>query len=193
MAETLQSTIQLNGVTQGDLVRFLANTRDLVNEMRTGLVTTLQGNYLLSTPGLAGGSNADDVANIAFQYVVGGVVYNKAAITTGTGPGNDVVPQSTFGAVAFDIGIDGTVDAVEATGNATGYASAALAAAGLPAAAAGHARMGYVTATKSDGAFTFGTTNLNAANTTVAFTEGTTLFDALSAGITGSALTLNKG
>jgi hypothetical protein len=31
--------------------------------------------------------------------------------------------------------------------------------------------MGYVTATKSDGAFTFGTTALNAANTTVAYTS----------------------
>lgn len=31
--------------------------------------------------------------------------------------------------------------------------------------------MGYVTAMKSDGAFTFGTTALNAANTTVAYTS----------------------
>lgn len=189
----LQSDLSLNGVNQGDLVRFLQNVRDLVNEIRSALVTTLQGNYLLSTPGLAGGSNADDVANIAFSYSIGGVVYNKAAITTGTGPGNDVIPQGTYGACAFDIGTDGTVDAIEATGNATGYASAALAAAGLPAAAAGHARMGYVTATKSDGAFTFGTTNLNAANTTVAFVEGTSLFDALTAALTQSALTLSKG
>lgn len=193
MAETLQSTVTEIGLNQGDLVRFLKNTRDLVNEMRTALVTTLQGNYLLSTPGLGIGSTADLVANIAFQYVVGGVVYNKAAVAAGTAPGNDVIPQGTYGACAFDIGTDGTIDAVEATGNATGYASAALAAAGLPAAAAGHARMGYVTATKSDGAFTFDTTNLNAANTTVAYTEGTTLFDALTAGVTGSALTLSKG
>lgn len=189
----LQSDLKYNGVNQGDLIRYLENVRDLVNELRSGLVTALQGNYILSTPGLAGGSNADDVANIAFSYSIGGVVYNKAAITTGTGPGNDVIPQALYGAVAFDIGADGTVDAVEATANATGYASAALAAAGLPAAAAAHARMGYVTATKSDGTFTFGTTNLNAANTTVAFVEGTSVFDALTAAVTGSALTLSKG
>jgi hypothetical protein len=193
MTVALQNDITELGMDQGDLVRFLQNVRDSVNEMRTGLGTALQGNYLLSTPGLAGGSNADDVANIAFSFSIGGVVYNKAAITTGTGPGNDVVPEDLYGACAFDIGADGTVDAVEATDNATGYASAALAAAGLPAAAAGHARMGYVTATKSDGAFTFGTTNLNAANTTVAFTEGTSLFDAVSAALTQSALTLAKG
>jgi hypothetical protein len=154
-----------------------------------GALNAFQGNYILSTPGLAGGSNADDVANIAFSYSIGGVVYNKAAITTGTGPGNDVVPQGTYGAVAFDIGTNGTVDAIEAPANATGYASAALAAAALPAPEAGHARMGYVTATKSDGSFTFGTTALNAANTTVAFVEGTSLFDAVSQ----SALTLSKG
>jgi len=193
MTVALQSDITEIGVNQGDLVRFLQNVRDLVNEQRTALATAMQGNYILSTPGLAGGSNADDVANIAFQFSIGGVVYNKAAITTGTAPGNDVVPEDLFGAVAFDIGVNGTVDAIEATDNATGYASAALAAAGLPAAAADHARMGYVTATKSDGAFTFGTTNLNAANTTVAFVEGTSLFDAVSANLTQSALTLAKG
>ena len=114
-------------------------------------------------------------------------------MAAGTAPGNDVIPQGTYGACAFDIGVDGTIDAIEATGNATGYASAALAAAGLPAPATGHARMGYVTATKSDGAFTFDTTNLNASNSTVAYTEGTTLFDALTAGVTESALTLSKG
>ncbi len=193
MTVALQSAIQRNGLTQGDLVRFLENVRDLVNQLRTGLATTLQGNYLLSTPGLGIGSTPDLVANIAFQYSIGGVVYNKAAVAAGTAPGNDVIPQGTYGACAFDIGVDGTIDAIEATGNATGYASAALAAAGLPAPATGHARMGYVTATKSDGAFTFDTTNLNAANTTVAYTEGTTLFDALTAGVTESSLTLSKG
>jgi hypothetical protein len=33
--------------------------------------------------------------------------------------------------------------------------------------------MGYVTASKSDGVFTFGTTALDATNTTVAYTNGT--------------------
>jgi hypothetical protein len=193
MTVALQNDITELGMEQGDLVRFLQNVRDLVNEQRTALATALQGNYILSTPGLAIGSNKDDVANIAFQFSIGGIVYNKAAITTGTGPGNDAIPQALYGACAFDIGADGTVDAVEATGNATGYASAALAAAGLPAAAADHARMGYVTATKSDGVFTFGTTLFDAANTTVAYTNGTALFDAMSAALTQSALTLSKG
>jgi len=193
MTVALRSDLTENGVSQGDLIRYLQNTRDLVNELRAALLTTMQGNYPVSTAGLAIGSTADLVSSIAFQFSVGGIVYNKAALAVGTAPGNDVIPQSTFGACAFDIGVDGTVDAVEATANATGYASAVLAAAGIPAAAAGHARMGYVTATKSDGAFTFDTTNLDAANTTVAYTQGTTLFDALTAALTESALTLAKG
>lgn len=35
MAEALQSDITENGVNQGDLVRFMKNTRDAVNELNT--------------------------------------------------------------------------------------------------------------------------------------------------------------
>lgn len=35
MAEALQSNITETGVNQGDLVRFMKNTRDAVNEMNT--------------------------------------------------------------------------------------------------------------------------------------------------------------
>lgn len=157
-----------------------ADNKTLVNDIRSAL----KGDYMVSRPGLAIGSTTTAVSNVAFTYTINGVQYSKAAVAAGTAPGNDVVPQSTFGAVAFDIGTDGTIDAVEAPDNATGYASAALAAAALPAAAADHARMGYVTATKSDGAFTFGTTDLNAANTTVAYTDGGTHFEAIGAAVT---------
>jgi len=122
---------------------------------------------------LAIGTTNTAVANGAFTFDIGGTGYAKAATAAGTAPGNDVIPQGTFGAVAFDIGADGTIDAVEATDNATGYASAVLAVAGLPAVAAAHTRMGNVTASKSDGTFTFGTTALDAASTTVAYTSST--------------------
>jgi len=147
----------------------------LVNDIRA----KLKGNYPVSLPALAIGSTPANVVNVAFDFTVGGVRFSKAAVTAGTAPGNDVVPQSTFGAVALDIGVDGTIDAIEAADNATGYASAALAIAGIPAAASGHARMGTVTATKSDGAFTFGTTDLDAANTTVAYADGETNLEAI--------------
>ena len=164
--------------------------RTLANELRTdhatfksvtdSIVAALTGDYVLTSPNLAIGSTVTAVSNVAFNYLINGTLYYKAAVAAGTAPGNDVVPQAKYGAVAFDIGTDGTIDAVEATANATGYASAALAVAALPAVATDHARMGYVTATKSDGAFTFGTTALNAANTTVVYTQGTGVFAAIS-------------
>ena len=158
--------------------------KTLVNDIRS----KLQGDYILTSPALAIGSTTTAVANGAFDYVINGKPYKKAAVTAGTAPGNDVIPQSKYGAVAFDIGTDGTIDAIEAADNATGYDSAAEAVAGLAAAAADHARMGYVTATKSDGAFTLGTTDLNAANTTVAYTEGASQCPALSSAVSATDL-----
>jgi len=183
--ETLQSTLTENGVNQGDLIRFMKNVRDVVNDIQDKLT----GNYVIGVPALAIGSTTTAVSTALFHFMIGGKHYIKAAVAAGTAPGNDVVPEDLFGAVALDIGADGTLDAIEATDNATGYASAALAVAGLPAAASAHARVGWVTATKSDGAFTFGTTALNAANSTVAYTDATTLANA----IESTALTLSKG
>jgi hypothetical protein len=164
----------------------LATTKTLAEDVQTlvnDIRAKLKGDYIVSLPALAIGSTPANVANVAFDFTVNGIRYSKAAIAAGTAPGNDVVPQSTFGAVAFDIGTDGTIDAVEAAANATGYASAVLAIAGIPAVAADHARIGNVTATKSDGAFTFGTTALNAANSTVVYTDGETNLEAIGAAV----------
>jgi hypothetical protein len=130
---------------------------------------------LQSSPALGIGSTKTRVANDAFTFLVDGIPYSRSAIAAGTIPGNDVVPQGLYGAVAFDIGTNLVVDAVEAPDNATGYATAAEAVDALPAPADHHVRMGYVTATKSDGSFTFGTTDFDAANTTVAYTNSSTV------------------
>jgi hypothetical protein len=202
MALPLIQDLKELGHLDGDVYRFLSNTLDVVNELQADHATfraallAFQGNYIIGVPALAIGSTPANVATALFHYVIGGKHYIKAAVAAGTAPGNDVIPQSLYGACALDIGADGTLDATEATGNATGFASAALAVAALPAAAAGHARVGWVTATKSDGTFTFGTTDLGAANTTVAYTDATTLFNTAvpPAALTAStALTLSKG
>lgn len=208
MVNTLPRGITPNGIGQDDLYLLLDNIKDIVNELQAdhatfktavdGIIAKLQGNYVIGVPALAIGSTPTAVSTALFHYFIGGKHYIKAAVAAGTAPGNDVIPQSTYGAVAFDIGADGTIDAVEATANATGYASAVLAVAGLPAAATAHARIGWVTATKSDGAFTFGTTQLDAANTTVAYTDAPTLAnsitDAAPATLANStAITFNKG
>lgn len=125
-------------------------------------------------PNLVIGSTTANVATGAFDYSIAGVTYSKGAVVAGTAPGNDVVPLGLYGAVALDIDAAGTITAVEAPANATGYASAVAAAAALPEVASTRVRIGYVTASKSDGAFTFGTTALNAANTTVAYTDSAT-------------------
>ena len=128
---------------------------------------------VLTTAALAIGTTLTNVANGLFTYFIAGTSYSKPADAAGTAPGNDVIPMGLYGAVAFDIGADNVIDVIEAAGNAAGYATAALATAGLAAPGAGHVRMGSLTAMKSDGAFTFGTTALNAANTTVAYTQAT--------------------
>lgn len=150
---------------------FLFNGQPYVSD-GTAIRRTSDG--LLGDPALGIGSTAQNVANAAFDYSINGTTYAKGAVAAGTAPGNDVVPTGLYGAVAFDIDAAGTITAVEAPANATGYASAAAAALALPAVAYNKVRMGYVTASKSDGAFTFGTTALDAANTTVAYTDAST-------------------
>ena len=161
----------------------VTDIKTLLNDIKNRLA----GDGLMSLPGLVIGSTTTHVANVAFDYIINGAKYSKAAVAAGTAPGNDVIPQSKYGAVALDIGTDGTIDVIEAAANETGYDSAVLAIAGLAAVAADHVRMGTVTATKSDGAFTFGTTALDAANTTVVYTDGICVFAAIGAAVNTSA------
>ena len=139
-----------------------------------GNFAALGGSFMVTLVGLAIGSTKTAVSNSALTYTIAGVQYSKAAVAAGTAPGNDVIPEGLFGAVAFDIDAAGAITAVEAADNATGYATAALAIKGIPDVASTKARMGTVTASISSGTFTFGTTLLDAANTTVAYTDGVT-------------------
>jgi len=148
-----------------------ANLRTQFNALRDDVLKIVAGNYLLTTAGLATGSTADRVANAAFTFVINGIQYQQAVEAAGTVCTADVIPEDLYGAMAFDVGADGTVDPISAAANATGYTTPALAIAGIPAVAAGHVRMGYVTVMKDDGAFTFETTEFSAANVTEVFTS----------------------
>lgn len=121
---------------------------------------------------LAIGSTKTNVAYAAFKYYIGGTEYSLSAQTVGVALGTTVVPINKYGCIAFEVGTNGTVDVIEASANSTGYNTAALALAGLPAKQASHVRFGYITVIKTDGGFTFGTTNLDAANVTTAYTSG---------------------
>ena len=133
-----------------DTVETLAdNLKTLANGMRSLFL----GDYLDSGPGLAIGSTKANVANEAFEFHINGKEYQKAAVAAGTALSGDDVPQSLYGAWALDIGANKTIDIIPAAANATGYASAALAIAAIPAVAADHVRMGVVTAIKVDDHF----------------------------------------
>lgn len=147
----------------------------LVNDIRS----SLQGDYNVSLPGLVVGTTPANVANVAFDYQVAGIRYSKASVAAGTAPGDDVVPVDTYGAVALDIDADGTITIAEAADNVTGYATAALAIAGIPDVASGKARMGTVSVIRTAGAFTFGTTSLSDGDTTVVYTDGGTVVNAI--------------
>jgi cell division septation protein DedD len=166
--------------------------KTLVNDIRA----KLKGNYILSSAaGAAVDGDKPKCGTSEFWYCIGGKMYVKAAVAAGTAPGNDVIPQNKYGAVAFDIGADGTIDVIEAGDNATGYDSAALAKAGLAAAAADHARVLTITAMDTDEAFTFGTSDLDHAGATVAIEDGSFAFDAIGAAVatsTPATLTASK-
>ena len=147
----------------------ITNIITLLNDIRSRLM----GDYLVSKPGLAIASTVQRVSNVAFTYTINRIQYAKAAVAAGVLPGNDTIPQNLYGAVALDIDSAGTVTIAEAAENSTGYASAALAIAGIPAVAADKVRMGTVTAIRTDGPFNFGTTALNVANSTVVYTDAT--------------------
>ncbi len=126
-----------------------AAVKTLLNAIRSQLVgDTLDGEVTLAI-----GSSKANVANAAFDFHINGKEYKKAAVTAGTALAGDNIPQSLYGAFALDIGADKTVDLIPAAANATGYASAILALAGIPAAAANHVRMGTVSVIKVDAAF----------------------------------------
>jgi hypothetical protein len=126
-------------------------------------------------PNLGIGTTATHVKTDDFLYYISGTKYAKAAVPAGTALTGSNIPSGKYGAWRLEIGSDGTIDVVAASANATGYASALLALAGLPALTSGHVAIGTVTVMKSDADFTVGTTALSAANVTAAFTDDATL------------------
>lgn len=139
----------------------------------TGAFLQVTVDGMLTSASLGIGTTDTKVASAAFTFYVAGTEYTRGAVAGGTAPGNDVIPVNKYGAVAFDIGINGVIDVIEAGGNAAGYNTAILAIAGIAAAGAGHVRMGTITAMRTAGAFTFGTTALDDADSTVAYTDTT--------------------
>lgn len=90
---------------------------------------------------------------------------------TGTAPAGAVVPIGRYGAWRLEISSDEVIDAIPASGNASGYTSSAQALAGLPAIQADHVAVGTATVIHSADNFTPGTTSFLSAGVTATFTD----------------------
>jgi hypothetical protein len=127
-------------------------------------------------PNLRIGTTNTNVRTDRINFIVSGTIYTKAAVDAGTALSGEDIHTGLYGAWALDIGTDGTIDITPATDNGSdvAYTSAALAAAGLPAVAASHIRLGYVTVMNSSEDFHPGIMALDAANNTTAYTSDST-------------------
>jgi hypothetical protein len=110
------------------------------------------------------------VANSAFSFRIAGWSYSKAAAETALS--GDTVPQNKYGAWLLSIDSEGTITINEASDNATGYDSPALAVNDLPDIGSDEAVMGYVTAINTSSTFVPGTTGLDASGVTDTYTDG---------------------
>lgn len=158
----------------------------------TASLLTSNGLFALSGQSPAGvtllslGSTNTAVASTAFDYVLSGVAYSKAAVATGTALAAGTIPSNTWGVYRTSINSAGTIAFTAGAANfTTGYATEALAIAALPALPASSWNMGYLTVqTKTGSAFIGGTDALaggtggNVANATNYY-PGETSFDGL--------------
>jgi hypothetical protein len=114
-------------------------------------------------------------------FLVNGSLYEKAAVAAGTALSGDNLPKDKYGAWTVDIGADGTIDIGEATGNATGYDTEAAAIAAIPAIAADHVRLGYLSVYSDSGGVIPGTSVLNTTGLVDKYYDGSPVFISLSA------------
>jgi hypothetical protein len=133
---------------------------------------------------LSRGTTDTKVASAAFDYILSGVAYSKAAVAAGSALAAGTIPQDTWGVYRFSINSAGTVAVTAGAANfTTGYATEALAVAALPAVPAASWNMGSATIqTKVGATFIGGTDGLtggssgNVANATNYY-AGETSFD----------------
>ena len=138
---------------------------------RTTLHNQFEDEQFITDPTLAiGVSGTEKVLHAAFDFEVQSKSYSKA--TSEVALTGSAIPAGLFGAWSLRIATDGTITVTAATGNGTGFLTPMIALDALTTSDAESAYMGYVTVTKSDGAFTPDTTALDASNVTATFTDG---------------------
>lgn len=146
-----------------------------MDNFKSGSFTSPSGDKVITSPGCSIGSSDTQVANIAFKYMIDGLVYSKAAVAAGTAVTATAVPIATYGLFAFEIDAAGTIAGIDAAGNATGYASAGAALAAMPTATAGSVIFMYIIVLADTGTWTGATDDLIAGSdlTSVSFLNST--------------------
>lgn len=96
--------------------------------------------------GLGRGSTDTQIGSGLFKFSVNGLPESKAAVAAGTAIGAQTVPADKWASYALDIATGGTITVSASALNATtGYATEALAIAGVVPRVTAKARMGYIT------------------------------------------------
>jgi len=165
-------SITPHGISQDALVAYLCNVKNSVNE----IVNALHGDYVESNTQLSAGTNTCKILHCAGYYRINGEM--KAL----TGACIDVtgcaVPACTYGAWRVERSATATC-VIPATANATGYATAALALAGLPALTADNASLGTIVLVNGTCDFVPKTVALDCADICITFADGTTTANAI--------------
>lgn len=206
MAQPLNGDITGNGMNAGDLAAYLANVRDLTNELQTrygetrtlvnGLRSYILGNRIVAgKPGLVRSTNFDIATGAIIYLAFAGVLKTIASGTVADTGTSAAIAGTKWGIAQISAAAAGTLTATWATGVAgAGYASEALAIAALPAVPAGEVSLGYVTVQAHASGFTAGTDALQGGTggnvaTTTTYYDATALDPASAVGAAMSALT----
>lgn len=143
---------------------------NLIQSMLRGVYDRLSSQIFVSTA-IAIGTTTTKVKTAATTYgVAGGVPFTKAA-TDDAFTLSGVISQAKYNVYCLFVAADGTCTAVMGTEGAT------LNTVVFPAMREKEAMIGYVIVTKSDAAFTGGTTALNAANVTATYVNTVGMVD----------------
>ena len=172
-------------VTELDALRAATN---LNSTLAADVRDVLKGDYLTSYPFLAMDITSHPDAYVYSQtFSINATMYQATGQAVALAP-TSVVSATKIQAYAFDVGINKTID-VTTTAVSTGYATTAAAIAALPAVAADHVRVGYMTVVKSDGNFTPDTTALDATNVSTGYTVTDAYISGMSSAAAGTAVT----
>lgn len=185
---TLESSIEYNGLNQSDLVKFLENVRDTVNQLRAQSLYRPLGN-----PTFAIDTNFDVKTTVAISYVNGGTLKTLAANTSFNTGTTKTITAAKWAAALLSVNSSGTAVLTWTTGDA--YDSEALAIAALAAPAATDTVLGYVTVLAGASTWTAGTSALQSGTggtpaTTTNYYNSVNPSNLL---VTDTALTLQKG